>query len=692
MRAVKGNARATRLSTKADRYLGAIWRSLEAPARRCFVRSVFAFYAVENNILTRAQVARNLGAASKTDDEIQARLADNDVRFDWTKISAAVLSTLLETITNADAPEGVVHISDGAIRKVIGPLFLDELRAEFDRSDRSVLPALHEKISGLKVFDPACGAGNFLVETYASLRRLENEIIRRTGGEASIKVTRDNFYGIDLNGAAVEIAQIAMWIADCQTRRELDPALEPPRFKPCKHIIAGNALTLDWKKFVPRGVDYIIGNPPSLGMIHQSKERKREIADIFRNEHGYPYPKAGKIDYAGCWLFKAAALMSGRSTRAAFVVTDSLCQSEQAQLVWQPLFDQFDVRIEFAYRSLKWVDDCLRVKRLYCVIVGFGCARSARSRIIFDGDEKIIASNINAYLLDAPNIFIGGSAVPLSAVPEMRQGNQATDGGNLIIEARDYEEFIRREPAARKYIRRFMMGHEFVNGLDRWCLWLADATAEEIEAMPLVKRRVEAVKKFREASTFIKTRRLARKPHLFREQFTPQNCVAIPKLLSDKRRYLTAGWLGSTVIAGDQLFLIEGAGLYEFGVLESSVHMAWLKAFGGKFGAGYCYSKTIVYNNFVWCEPTAAQRLAIERSAQGILDARARYADRSLALLYDDRKMPAELRAAHEENDRAVLLAYGFEGLTEVEIVSRLMSECARRLTERVTSEGGHGD
>ena len=203
--------------------------------------------------------------------------------------------------------------------------------------------------------------------------------------------------------------------------------------------------------------------------------------------------------------------------------------------------------------------------------------------------------------------------------------------------------------------------------------------------MPLVKRRVEAVKKFREASTFIKTRRLARKPHLFREQFTPQNCVAIPKLLSDKRRYLTAGWLGSTVIAGDQLFLIEGAGLYEFGVLESSVHMAWLKAFGGKFGAGYCYSKTIVYNNFVWCEPTSAQRLAIERSAQGILDARARYADRSLSLLYDDRKMPAELRAAHEENDRAVMLAYGFEGLTEVEIVSRLMSECARRLTERVT-------
>ena len=681
----------TRISLQADRFLKKIFDALNAAhtnAAHIFIQTVFAFYAVKNGIINDAKadhLLRNL--PNNLVNDLRAQLVDNEVGFDWTALSPAVLGALIESIVNPDSPEGVIHISDAAIHKVIDPLFLDELRAEFDQcaGDRTRLTALHNKIASLTFFDPACCSGNFLVETFMSLRRLEKNIIDALDGNAPIKVVRDQFYGIDLSEFAIEIAQNAMWIADCRTRREIDPLNWAPKLKPCKHIVECNALTIDWKKFVPRRLSYIIGNPPSLGMIYQSRERKQEIADIFRDEHGLPYPKVGKIDYAGSWFFKAAQFMSGRTTRAAFVSTDSLCQSEQAQLVWQPLFERFAVHIDFAYRPLKWIDDCVRPQRLYCIIVGFSAAPSERPRRICDHGKWLEVSNINGYLLDAPNIFIGTSVVPLCQAPEMRQGNQPTDAGNLIIEARDYEDFIRREPAARKYIRRFMMGREFVNNLPRWCLWLAGATEEEIDAMPLVKRRVEAVRAFRAASTFIKTRRLAKKPHLFREQITPERFIALPKVLSDRRSYLTAGWLDSTVVAGDQMFMIAGAGLYEFGVLESSVHMAWVRALGGRFGAGYCYSKTIIYNNFVWCDPTEAQRAAIERTAQGILDARALYPDRTLAQLYDDRKMPTDLKAAHLENDRAVLTAYGFEGLTEVEIVSRLMTECTRRLQKRIT-------
>lgn len=688
---MKSKSRISRLSTKADQYLGAAYRRLAAQSSgdidRAFVQTVFAYYAVEKGLVDRAQADKSLSRLPKDlVEDIRARLAENDVGFDWRSVSPAVLSTLIESIIDPNAAEGVVHISDAAIHKVIDPLFLDDLRAELKScaGDRQGLIELHDKIAELKIFDPACGAGNFLVETFSSLRRLENEIIEQLGGDAPIRVTSDNFYGIDLNGFSVEIAHLAMWLADRQTRRELNGLCKPPKYKACKHIVEGNALTLDWKKFAPRGVDYIVCNPPSIGMTHQSKERKQEIADIFRDEHGMPYPKVGKIDYAACWLFKAAAMMSGRGTRAAFVTTDSLCQSEQAQLVWQPLFERFGVEIEFAYRPQKWIDDCGRVQRLYSIIVGFGTGHCARPRRINERGKWLDVENINGYLLDAPNIFIGGLPEPLCEAPEMRQGNQATDGGNLIIEAKDYDAFIRREPAAQKYIRRFMMGREFVNDLPRWCLWLDGATEEELESMPLVKERVEAVRRFREASTFIKTRRLAKKPHLFREQVTPERFIAIPKVLSDRRPYLTAGWLDSTVVAGDQIFMIADAGLYEFGVLESSVHMAWVRALGGRFGAGFCYSKTIIYNNFVWCSPTAAQRSAIERTAQGILDARALYPEANLAALYDKATMPEELRAAHIENDAAVMSAYGFEGLTEVEIVSRLMSECARRLEEKL--------
>ena len=686
-----------KLSTTVENYLGKIYAALErahdaAPyLKHVFIQTVFCFYAVEINLFNRAQARHHLANLPRNIvDELNRALKNNAKGFNWKALSPTVLSALLESIVNPDAKnfEGVRYVAEKNIHKVIDVLFFDEFRAEFEQSvgDSHKLIDLQFKIAALRFFDPAFGAGVFSVETFLSLRRLENRILKELNS-TDIKVAPLQFYGIELNDFAIETANTAMWIADCLTVRELstmlDQPLRFPAFKPLKHVTCGNALTVEWEEFLPDGIDYIFGSPPSLGMTQRSKEQKYEIADIFRDEIGNQYAKNGKLDYAAAWFFKAAQYMFGRKTRTAFVATDSLCQSELAQLVWQPLFDRFGVHIDFAYQSFKWVEDCLRLQRLYSVAVGFSCALSDRPRYIFNGDRRVEATNINGYLLDAPNFFIKGLLKPLCEVPAIHQGNQATDGGNLIIEADEYDEFIRREPAAKKYIRRFMMGREFVNNLPRWCLWLVDLKEEELEQMPLVAARIEAVRRFREASTFIKTRRLAQKPHLFREQITPERFIAIPKVLSEKRPYLTAGWLDSSVIAGDQLFMIEGAGLYEFGVLESSVHMAWTRALGGRFGSGFCYSKTIIYNNFVWCNPTRAQRLTIERTAKGIIKARKLYPDCSLAELYDAKKMPSELRAAHEENDWVVLDAYGFGGLTELEIVSRLMTDCLKMLEKR---------
>ena len=683
-----------KLSTKTVRFLGRIYDELAAEQgdtlelKHIFVQTVFCFYAVELNLFSQAKAERLLENLPRNlVGDLNDQFRNNSIGFDWKVLSPTVLSALVESIINPNAKqyEGICYVAEKTVHKIIDPLFLDELRAEFKKcsGDPNKLLELQNKIATLKFFDPASGAGIFIIETFLSLRRLENQILKALGS-TDIKVSIDQFFGIELNAFAVYITDIALWLVECQMFKLLtEMPTELPSRKPLKHVVCGNALTVDWEKLLPDGADFIFGSPPSLGMTQQSKQHKQEIADIFRDEHGKLYPKVGKLDYAACWFFKAAQFMRGRHTRTAFVSTDSICQSELAQLVWQPLFERFDVHIDFAYRAFKWVEDCVRLQRTYSVAVAFSCALNDRPRYIFNGDRRVEATNINGYLLDAPNIFVSGLLHPLCDVPEIHRGNQATDDGNLIIERKDYDEFVRREPHAKKFIRRFMMGREFVNNLPRWCLWLVDATEDELKRMPLVRKRVAAVKRFRLASTFIKTRRLALKPHLFREQITPSSFIAIPKMLSEKRPYLTAGRLDSSVIAGDQLFMIEGAGLYEFGILESSVHMAWTRALGGRFGSGFCYSKTIIYNNFVWCEPTEAQRLEIERTAQGILDARALYPDRSLAQLYDDKKMPSELRAAHEENDRAVLEAYGFEGLTEIEIVSQLMTECARMLEER---------
>ena len=435
------------------------------------------------------------------------------------------------------------------------------------------------------------------------------------------------------------------------------------------HIVEGNALTLDWSSIAPRGVDYIIGNPPFVGYSMQSTAQKTDLvtATGLNNK---------KLDYVVGWFYKAAAFMSDNATRAAFVATNSIVQGEQTGAVWKKLFET--IHIDFAYRPFKWLSESDDMAAVHCVIVGFSVAPNDKPRVIFDGKEKIIADNINAYLLPAPDYFIGTRRAPLCDVPPMNLGNMPVDDGNLIIEADEYEEFIRKEPRAKKYIRHFIGSQEFLNGKDRYCLWLVDATEDDLR-LPLIAERIEGCRRFRLNSTRAATRKLAATAHLFAEiRQSTTNYLVVPQVSSCRRKYIPMGFMEPDVIAGDANSIIPDASLFHFGVMESSIHMAWTKIVCGRLKSDYRYSGTIVYNNFVWCGWSAR----IEETARAILDARALYPAWTLAALYNEETMPAELRLAHEANDLAVLDAYGFDrSLSEAEIVSALM-EMYRRLTQ----------
>ncbi len=568
-------------------------------------------------------------------------------------IFGALFESALNPITRRSG--GAHYTSVDNIHKVIDPLFLDELRAEFDRcaGDRRQLLEFQDKIAGLKFFDPACGSGNFLVETYLSLRRLENEVIKELGGDAPIKVTLENFYGIEINGSAVEVARTAMRLA------------ENNMLKSAAHIVEGNALTLDWHSIAPRGIDYIIGNPPFVG--HQWRT-PAQIADMV---HAFAdLEKHGKLDYVCAWFNKAADFIRDNQTRASFVATNSICQGESVGILWRHLFDK-GVHIDFARRNFRWSSESDKTAAVHCVIIGFSVAPSDRPRIIFDGDQKIIASNINGYLLDAPNVFIQNRGKPLTpALPKMMKGSQPTDGGHLLLTVEERNELIRREPRAAKFIRRFLGAEDFLNGKERYCLWLVDATEDELR-LPLIVERLKAVTAARLRSKSLKTRQAAVKPWLFQSIRQPlTNYLIVPRVSSERRPYVPMGFMTPDVIAGDAVTVLPDADLFHFGVLMSSVHMAWMRTVCGRLEISYRYSGTLAYNNFPWCTRSAR----IEHTAQAILDVRANYPERNLAALYEQKNMPAELRAAHEQNDNAVLDAYDFDrALSEAEIVSRLM-------------------
>lgn len=424
-----------------------------------------------------------------------------------------------------------------------------------------------------------------------------------------------------------------------------------------------------------------MGNPPFVGYSLQSKEQKNDILSIYIDEKGKPYKTAGKIDYVAGWYFKASSLMQNTAIQTAFVSTNSITQGEQVASVWKPLFERFRVHIDFAYRTFRWDSEASLKAHVHCVIVGFSIINNKADRKLFDSDNFRIVKNISPYLINSDTIFIENRTTSICDIPKMISGNRPADGGHLILSAEEKDELIAKEPKAQQFIRQFMMGYEFINNVKRYCLWLVGVSPAELRKMPEVMKRVEACRQDRLQGASDR-QKLAETPTVFREQWNPDNFIAIPVVSSEKRKYIPIGYLGSDVIAGNKLFIIPESTLYHFGVLTSNVHMAWTRAICGRLKSDYSYSKGIVYNNFPWCNPTDEQKKKIEHTAQAILDARAKYPDCSLADLYDELTMPPELRKAHQANDLAVMNAYGFDRkITESECVAELM-KMYQKLTE----------
>ncbi len=636
-------------------------------------------------------------------EELRETLLKNaSLDFDWSEISPTIFGAVFESTLNPETRRsgGMHYTSIENIHKVIDPLFLDDLRHEYEAAlEEKVeklrvrrLDALQDKLASLTFFDPACGSGNFLTETYLSLRRLENDIIRERHhgqmmlGEFSnpIKVSINQFYGIEINDFAVTVATTALWISEAQmlsaTERIIHQDIDFLPLKTYSNIVEGNALRIDWESVVPKDhLNYIMGNPPFVGARLMSESQKQDVLDIF----GAKWKNVGNMDYVCCWYKKAAELMKqSPKVRAALVSTNSICQGEQVANLWQNLFAD-GIRINFAHRTFRWDSEATLKAHVHCVIVGFSY-QLIKPCVIYDGERGQEVSNINAYLTDAPNVFVESRQKPISDVPEIGIGNQPIDGGNYLFEKEEMDTFIKTEPQSAKYFHPWYGSVEFLHQKPRYCLWLGDCSPAELRKMPYCVKRVEAVRKLRLESKRSSTLKLADKPTRFQVENMPEgNFIIVPSVSSERRRYVPMGFMSPEVLASNLVLIIPDATLYHFGILESNVHMAWMRAVCGRLKSDYRYSKDIVYNNFPWPTPTEEQKAKIEQTAQAILDARALYPDSSLADLYDEVTMPSELRRAHQDNDRAVMAAYGFpvKGFTESDCVARLF-ELYQQLTK----------
>ena len=625
-------------------------------------------------------------------------LNDASADFDWSDISPTIFGAVFESTLNPETRRagGMHYTSIENIHKVIDPLFLDDLREELaaildiktDKLRETKLKEFRFKLASLTFFDPACGSGNFLTETYISLRRLENEALKASFGDQImldfgdiIQVSIGQFYGIEINDFAVTVAKTALWIAESQMMKETEDIIHMDLdFLPLKsyaNIVEGNALRLEWETVVPKNkLNYIMGNPPFVGYSLQTADQKQDILSIYVDEKGKPYKTAGKIDYVSGWYFKAAALMQNTSVRTAFVSTNSITQGEQVAGVWKPLYDRFNIHIDFAHRTFRWDSEANIKAHVHCVIVGFSTAFNAKERHLYSGERMQLVKNINAYLIEAPDVFVESRTKPISDVPSMSSGGKPVEGGHLIFTEQEKEDFLAIEPNAEIYFRPFMGSDDFINGHTRWCLWLLNASPKDLRSLPHVMERVENVRKFREASVKATTREYAAYPTRFMEIKQPNSdFLMIPATSSENRRYVPIGYLDKNVIASNAASFVPDATIYHFGVLTSNVHMAWMRAVCGRLEMRYRYSVNIVYNNFPWPTPTDEQKADIEKTAQAILDARALYPDCSLADLYDEVAMPPELRKAHQANDKAVMQAYGFDikTMTESNCVAELM-------------------
>lgn len=596
--------------------------------------------------------------------------------FDWSVISPTIFGAVFESTLNPETRRkgGMHYTSIENIHKVIDPLFLDGLREELKeiqeitvtKTRKDKLRTFQDKLASLTFLDPACGSGNFLTETYLSLRRMENDVLRSLTDQMSlfgdsknpIKVSIGQFYGIEINDFAVTVAKTALWIAESQMMKETTDIIHHEiDFLPLKsyaNITAGNALRMDWEDVVPKDkLNYIMGNPPFVGGMMSTSSQKADMEYVIGKVRGL-----GELDYVAAWYYKAVEYIETTKVSVAFVSTNSICQGQQAVTMWKPLF-QKGLVIQFAHRTFIWDSEAKNTAHVHCVIVGFSKHKD-KQQLIYDNGIVQKVSNINYYLADAENIFVENRSNPICTVPKIRFGSMPRDGGGFILDDKEKEELLKKEPLAEKWVHLYLGAKEFLNNKTRWCLWLVSADPKELKKCPTVMQRIEKVRAFRASSVAAGTRKFADTPTLFCQIAQPDTeYIAIPKTSSERRRYIPIGFLNENVIASDLLFILPNAELYHFGILTSNIHMAWMRTVAGRLKSDYRYSKDIVYNNFPWPTPTEAQKAKIEETAQGILDARALYPDASLADLYDELAMPPELRKAHVRNDQAVAAAYG---------------------------------
>ena len=627
-------------------------------------------------------------------EELKETLLQNaSLDFDWSEISPTIFGAVFESTLNPETRRsgGMHYTSIENIHKVIDPLVLNDLRNELDeileekveKQRIRKLDSYQDKLASLTFLDPACGSGNFLTETYLSLRRLENEVIReRYHGQMMmgeflnpIKVSIHQFYGIEINDFAVTVATTALWISEAQMLAETERIIHQDiDFLPLKsytNIYEGNALRTDWESIVPKDhLNYIIGNPPFVGARLMSESQKQDVIDIF----GAKWKNVGNMDYVCCWYKKAAELMKDApQARAALVSTNSICQGEQVANLWKKLFDD-GIKINFAYRTFRWDSEASLKAHVHCVIVGFSYQK-VKPCFIYDGDRKIEAANINAYLIDGPDVFINSHNQPICTIPPLLTGSQRIDNDLFMFKDDSKIEFLKVEPTSEKYFHKWYGADEFINRRPRWVLYLGKCNPTELKSMPHCMEIIRQVREYRLSSKRVQTLKAANYPNRFGLEVIPDdNFMIIPVVSSERRRYVPMGFMTPDIMCSNQVNLIPDATLYHFGILESNVHMAWMRAVCGRLEMRYRYSKDVVYNNFPWPNPTDEQRSKIEQTAQAILDARALYPDSSLADLYDELTMPVELRRAHQDNDRAVMAAYGFpiKTMTESQCVAEL--------------------
>lgn len=616
----------------------------------------------------------------------------------WSKISPTIFGGIFESTLNPETRRkgGMHYTSPENIHKVIDPLFLDDLKAEFDaiRTDeelsvikrRNKYRKFHEKLCSLVFFDPACGSGNFLTETYICLKRLEYAVLKEykskqmtmfdsnVEGDIELRVKLDQFYGVEINDFAVSVAETALWISRLKANQEymllLDLDEKDFPLEDRANIICENALRFDWNDLVePSRVSYIMGNPPFVGARLMSSEQKEDVISIF----GKNWKNVGNLDYVSCWYKKCADYMSGNTVRSALVSTNSVSQGDTVATLWKPLFDD-GVHFDYAHRTFRWDSDSSGMAHVHCVIIGFSKLNNIK-HIIYDNNSYTEASNINGYLVDAPDVFVSSRSNPICNVPRLITGNQRIDNDEYIFTTEEKESFVLSEPSSKEYFKVWYGADEFINNRPRWVLYLGRCSEEEIAQMPKCAEIVERVRRYRLTSKRQATLKAAKYPNRFGLEVIPNgDFILVPVVSSEKRLYVPMGFMTPQIMCSNQANMIPDATIYHFGVLESSVHMGWMRTVAGRLEMRYRYSKDIVYNNFPWPTPTDEQMVVIEKTAQGILDARDLYPDKSLAVLYDPDKMPTELKAAHEANDKAVMDAYGFPyDMTEPEIVAELM-------------------